>query len=90
MRQMLEKAGVRTVEERGRRLFPASGRAFEVADALVRMAERAGAEIVYHARVTDMERESDGWNITMHCRCCYRGHSRYGYAPSSCRRRADS
>ena len=65
LRQMLEKAGVRTVEERGRRLFPASGRACEVADALVRMAERAGAEIVYHARVTDMERESDGWNITM-------------------------
>ncbi len=65
LRKMLEKAGVRTVEERGRRLFPASGRAFEVADALVRMAERAGAEIVYHARVTDMERESDGWNITM-------------------------
>jgi len=65
LRQMLEKAGVRTVEERGRRLFPASGRAFEVADALVRMAEKAGAEIVYHARVTDIDRDGDGWRVTI-------------------------
>lgn len=65
LRRMLEAAGVRTVEERGRRLYPASGRAFEVADALVRMAERAGAEIVYHARVVDIERAAGGWRVTM-------------------------
>lgn len=63
LRRMLEEAGVRTVEERGRRLFPASGRAFEVADALVRMAGRAGAEIVYHARVTELERSGDVWHV---------------------------
>lgn len=65
VRDMLERAGVRTVEERGRRLFPASGKAFDVADALVDMAYKAGAEIVCHSPVTGMTRSGDLWRVDM-------------------------
>lgn len=65
VRDMLEAAGVRTVEERGRRLFPASGKAFDVADALVDMAYKAGAEIVCHSPVTGMTRAGDLWRVDM-------------------------
>lgn len=41
--------GVRIVHERGGRIFPASGRAWEVAEALVAWVRRTGAEIRCHA-----------------------------------------
>lgn len=48
---LLEGQGVCTRIERGERVFPASGLAWDVADALVVWAEAQGAEILPHARV---------------------------------------
>ena len=52
IRFMEEEAGVPVVEERGRRVFPRSLRAQDVADALVRWTKRQGATIRCHAEVT--------------------------------------
>ena len=48
---LLEAQGVTTRVERGDRVFPASDRAWDVADALIAWAEGQGAELVRHARV---------------------------------------
>lgn len=48
---LLEGQGVATKTERGDRVFPASGLAWDVADALVAWARSQGVEIVPHARV---------------------------------------
>jgi predicted Rossmann fold flavoprotein len=48
---LLESQGVATRTERGERVFPESGLAWDVADALVAWAEAQGVEIVPHARV---------------------------------------
>jgi len=44
------------VEEEDNKLFPESGKAKDVRDALVREAERCGASIVYDWRVTEIEK----------------------------------
>lgn len=49
--QLLNNQGVETVEERGMRVFPASGKAWDVADALVKWAKVQGVDIVCHAQV---------------------------------------
>lgn len=51
---MFEDLGVAMVEERGGRVFPASGSAPEVAAALVRWARDAGARLQTQAAVTDL------------------------------------
>lgn len=51
--------GVRLEVERGERVFPESGDAWEIADALVRRCEKAGVEIRYHSRVTGVDTEND-------------------------------
>jgi len=48
---LLEAQGVATRIERGERVFPASGLAWDVADALVAWAEAQGVEILPHIRV---------------------------------------
>jgi hypothetical protein len=48
---LLEAQGVTTKVERGDRVFPASGLAWDVADALVAWARQQGVEIMAHARV---------------------------------------
>jgi predicted Rossmann fold flavoprotein len=48
---LLAENGVETKVERGHRVFPASDRAWDVAEALVAWAGRMGAEIVSRARV---------------------------------------
>ena len=48
---LLESQGVPTRVERGDRVFPASGLAWDAADALVAWARAQGAEIIPHARV---------------------------------------
>lgn len=58
--QLLGKIGVRTVEERGGRVFPASQRAWDVAEALTRWARRAGVELLCHAQVASIAQRSDG------------------------------
>ncbi|MDR0667098.1 MAG: aminoacetone oxidase family FAD-binding enzyme [Prevotellaceae bacterium] len=52
IRFMEEEAGVPLIEERGRRIFPRSSRAQDVADALVRWTKRQGVTIRCHAEVT--------------------------------------
>lgn len=51
---LLEAQGVPTRVERGERVFPASGLAWDAADALVAWARIQGAEILPQARVTDL------------------------------------
>jgi len=52
---LLEGQGVAVKTERGRRAFPASDRAWDVAEALVAWARKQGAEIRRHARVERLE-----------------------------------
>ncbi len=51
---LLEAHGVETKTERGERVFPASDRAWDVAEALVAWAKVQGVEILRHARVEDL------------------------------------
>jgi len=48
---LLQEHGVETKTERGERVFPASDRAWDVAEALVVWAKAQGVEILHHARV---------------------------------------
>lgn len=52
--EILEGMGVKTVTERGQRVFPASGKAWDVADALVKWAKKQGVEIINHSPVTEI------------------------------------
>lgn len=51
---LLARYGVKTQTERGGRIFPASGRAEDVRDALLRYATTQGAEIRYRAPVASL------------------------------------
>ena len=51
---LLEEHGVETKTERGERVFPASDRAWDVAEALVAWAKEQGVEILHHARVESL------------------------------------
>jgi len=51
--------GVRLGVERGERVFPESGDAWEIANALVHWCEQNGVEIRYHSRVTGIDAEDD-------------------------------
>ena len=48
------RQGVELVTERGDRVFPASGKAWDIADALVAWAKDAGAEIQYHTKAVEI------------------------------------
>jgi predicted Rossmann fold flavoprotein len=48
------KLGVETIVERGNRVFPASGSAVEVTDALIKWAVKCGVEIRNESRVTEL------------------------------------
>jgi len=52
--RLLNQQGVATVEERGMRVFPVSGKAWDVAEALVKWARANGVKIYNHAHVTDI------------------------------------
>jgi hypothetical protein len=49
--ELLREQGVETRTERGGRVFPVSGQAWDVADALVAWARNQGVTILHHARV---------------------------------------
>jgi len=51
---LLRRYGVETQVERGGRIFPASGRAADVRDALLRYATEHGATIRYHTAVQEL------------------------------------
>jgi hypothetical protein len=55
--ELLQGQGVETKTERGERVFPASDRAWDVAEGLVAWAKAQGVEIVHHARVDALEVE---------------------------------
>ena len=68
-----EAAGVPLKTERGRRVFPVSDRAADIAEALLRETKSAGARLVFESRVTGLAREEDGrWRVT----AAERGHER--------------
>lgn len=52
--RFMEQIGVETIAERGERLFPASGKAWDVADAMVRWARTCGAEIRCNTPVAEI------------------------------------
>ena len=52
--RFFKKIGLELVTERGDRVFPASGKAWDVADALVRWAQDEGVEIQYHTRAVEI------------------------------------
>ncbi len=51
---LLDEAGVEVVLERGGRYFPASGRAVDVVDALVKTAEQSGVRFAFSCAVTGL------------------------------------
>jgi predicted Rossmann fold flavoprotein len=57
--ELLERYGVETQEERGGRIFPSSGDAQDVRDALLRYAQRHGVEVRYHAEVRTVVTRSE-------------------------------
>ena len=63
MMEFLENHGMESVVERGERVFPASHLASDVVDALVRAAERAGADIHYNRTVSKIEKTENGFEI---------------------------
>ena len=64
VRRRFEALGVATVEEAHlEKVFPASQRAIDVRDALVRRAERAGARFMYAAQVQGLEQFAEGWVV---------------------------
>ena len=46
--------GLKTVVERGERVFPASGKAWDVAECLVKWAKKSGVEIICNAKVESL------------------------------------
>jgi len=64
MMSLLKQAGVNTIEERGGRVFPASGKAADVVQALVDINTQQQVEFLYGCRVKDIRRTGSGpYNI---------------------------
>ncbi len=63
IRQWLDEAGVPTHVESPRKVFPDSGKARDVVEALVARAKRAGVRIACGRAVTDLRREGDLWKL---------------------------
>jgi predicted Rossmann fold flavoprotein len=57
--EFINDIGIPTVAERGDRVFPASQKAWDVANALVNEAERSGVEIVCHTKVEQLFTENE-------------------------------
>lgn len=57
--KLLNDNGVATVLERGQRVFPASGKAWDVAEGLVRWAKKQGVEIFCNCKVQNITVEND-------------------------------
>lgn len=52
--ELLEATGVNTVTERGQRVFPESGKAWDVADGIVQWAKRQGADVLCNSPVSEI------------------------------------
>ena len=62
--QFFRAAGVEMKREETGKLFPVTDSARTVLDALVREAQAAGAALVHPARVTGVERDTEGFHVT--------------------------
>ena len=56
----LESAGMRTKVERGNRVFPVSDHASDVIGTLKRLMDRAKIQVIYHAKVRQIEHSQSG------------------------------
>lgn len=56
--QLLHEQGVNTVTERGQRVFPESGKAWDVANAIERWTKSKGIDIQLHSKVTEILAEN--------------------------------
>ena len=65
VRGHFEALGVATVDAPLDKVFPASQRAVDVRDALLRDAREAGARVRYDAPVADVRREGDAWCVEL-------------------------
>lgn len=65
VREHFAALGVPTVEAPLEKVFPASGRARDVRDALERDAREAGARFEFDARVVDLARDGAGWRVAL-------------------------
>lgn len=68
IRDLLESAGLETVVERGDRAYPASHKASDVVDTLVRLATRAGARIETGCGVRSIEATPEGFSVECYCK----------------------
>lgn len=64
----LEAQGVETVVERGDRAYPASRKASDVVDALVKAAAKAGVRIETGSEVRSVAGDADGFTVECYCR----------------------
>jgi predicted Rossmann fold flavoprotein len=62
--ELLKGVGVDTVVERGQRVFPASNKAWDVAEGLVKWAKEKGAKILSHSKVDSIVPKGSNFNIT--------------------------
>lgn len=65
--KFINEIGVKTVVERGNRVFPESQKAADVANALKNKAVALGVEVKYKARVTDILPDENGRATIVHC-----------------------
>ncbi len=63
VRDRFEEWGVRTEVAPLEKIFPSSGKAVHVRDALERAVDHAGVRTITEAPVADLERTSDGWRV---------------------------
>ena len=63
--ELFEREGLETKIEANGKLFPASDKALDVLDALLRRLRRSGAEVRCGAGVTGLEPDPDGFRVTL-------------------------
>ncbi|MDR0754998.1 MAG: aminoacetone oxidase family FAD-binding enzyme [Prevotellaceae bacterium] len=57
--EFFNSLGLKTVTERGERIFPESGKAWDVAECLVKWVKKSGAEIICNAKVKSLNIENN-------------------------------
>ncbi|MDR2064162.1 MAG: NAD(P)/FAD-dependent oxidoreductase [Prevotellaceae bacterium] len=57
--EFFNSLGLKTVTERGERVFPESGKAWDVAECLVKWAKKSGAEIICNTKVKSLNIENN-------------------------------
>lgn len=65
--KLLNSNGLQTVEERGRRIFPKSGKAKDVAETLIRWAKNEGVQFRNYYRVSTLTQCSGGFLLKPEC-----------------------